>query len=170
MKKLFALLFPVLLGSVVCGCEEDDSPIMFTTIENTAPQNVDVDYYSVDPACQPRRYTITTNRFGGELVMKCDNANNLYFGDISNNSRAEYGVTATGEVDVNTLVYVDANWSVSIVDNNSLKFVFWETPVNPDLDFVLENDFVRVCADNKNKVLETDIIIWRALNLEEPMN
>lgn len=50
------------------------------------------------------------------------------------------------------------------------KFVFRETPVNPDLDFVMENDYVKICAKSKDKILETNISVWRQLNLDEPIN
>ena len=53
----------------------------------------------------------------------------------------------------------DGNWYVSLIDNNHLKFVFRETPVNPDLDFVLENDFVKICAKSKNKIVETRFVV-----------
>lgn len=170
MKKYFVLLFSILFVTALCGCEEEDSPLLFTTIENTSPQNVKIDYSSPDPSCVPRSYTITTNRFSGELTIKCSNATTIYFGEIGNNSRAKYGVTAYGEVDINTLVFDDGNWYVSLIDNNHLKFVFRETPVNPDLDFVMETDFVKICARSKDKVLETNIEVWRQLNLNEPIN
>lgn len=170
MKKYFVLLFSILFVTALCGCEEEDSPLLFTTIENTNPQNVKIDYYSPDPSCQPRSYTITTNRFAGELTIKCSNAPSIYFAEIGNNSRAKYGVTASGEIDINTLVFDDGKWYVSLIDNNHLKFVFRETPVNPDLDFVMENDFVKICAKSKNKVLETNISVWRQLNFDEPIN
>ena len=143
---------------------------LFTTIENTSPKNVKIDYYSPDPSCVPRSYTITTNRFAGELTIKCSNSPSIYFAEIGDNSRAKYGVTSSGEVDINTLVFEDGNWYVSLIDNNHLKFVFRETTVNPDLDFVLENDFVKICAKSKNKILETNISVWRELNRDEPIN
>lgn len=170
MKKIGRLLAAVLAVMVLGGCEEEDSPLRFETVENTEPQNVKIDYYSVDPSCQPRRYYITTNRLGGELTIKCTNARNIYFAEIGENSRAEYGVSDSGVVDVNTLVFNDGNWTVSVVDHNSLRFVFRETPVNPDLDFVLENDYVNVCAKDKNKVLETSITVWRSLNMDEAID
>ena len=170
MKQYFILLFSILFVTALCGCEEEDSPLLFTTIENTSPKNVKIDYYSPDPSCLPRSYTITTNRFAGELIIECSNAPSIYFAEIGNNSRAKYGVSDSGEVDINTLVFDDGKWYVTLIDNNQLKFVFRETPVNPDLDFVLENDFVKICAKSKNKVLETNISVWRQLNLDEPIN
>ncbi len=170
MKKYFVLILSIILVTALCGCEEEDSPLLFTTIENTSPQNVKIDYYSPDPACVPRSYTITTNRFAGELTIKCSNSPNIYFAEIGDNSRAKYGVTSSGEVDINTLVFDDGKWYVSLIDDNHLKFVFLETPVNPDLDFVMENDYVKICAKSKNKVLETNISVWRQLNLDEPIN
>lgn len=170
MKKLLFRLFPFLFVAVLCGCEEDDSPLLFDTVENTNPQNVKIEYYSPDPSCVPRSYTITTNGLAGELTLRCSNAQIIYFGEIGSNSRAWYGVTDSGEVDMNTLVFDDGNWYVTLVDNNSLRFVFRESAVNPDLDFVLENDYVKVRADSKGKVLETTINVWRNLNLEAPLN
>lgn len=170
MKKYFVLILSITLVTALCGCEEEDSPLLFTTIENTSPQNVIIDYYSPDPCCVPRSYTITTNRFAGELTIKCSNSPSIYFAEIGDNSRAKYGVTSYGEVDINTLVFDDGNWYVSLIDNNHLKFVFRETPVNPDLDFVMENDYVKICAKSKNKVLETNISVWRELNRDEPIN
>ena len=105
MKKIGRLLAAILAVMVFGGCEDEIE-------ENTAPQNVEIDYYSVDPSCQPRRYYITTNRFGGELTIKCTNARNIYFAEIGENSSAEYGVSDSGEVDVNTLVFNDGNWTV----------------------------------------------------------
>lgn len=170
MKKYFVLILSIILVTTLCGCEEEDSPLLFTTIENTSPKNVKIDYYSPDPSCVPRSYTITTNRFAGELTIKCSNSPSIYFAEIGDNSRAKYGVTSSGEVDINTLVFEDGNWYVSLIDNNHLKFVFRETTVNPDLDFVLENDFVKICAKSKNKILETNISVWRELNRDEPIN
>ena len=158
MKKIGRLLAAILAVMVFGGCEEEDSPLRFETVENTAPQNVEIDYYSVDPSCQPRRYYITTNRFGGELTIKCTNARNIYFAEIGENSSAEYGVSDSGEVDVNTLVFNDGNWTVSVVDHNSLRFVFRET------------EYVNVCAKDKNKVLETSITVWRSLNMDEAID
>lgn len=123
MKKYFVLILSIILVTTLCGCEEEDSPLLFTTIENTSPQNVKIDYYSPDPSCVPRSYTITTNRFAGELTIKCSNSPNIYFAEIGDNSRAKYGVTSSGEVDINTLVFDDGNWFVSLIDNNHLKFV-----------------------------------------------
>lgn len=87
MKKYFVLILSILLVTTLCGCEEEDSPLLFTTIENTSPQNVKIDYYSPDPCCVPRSYTITTNRFAGELTIKCSNSPSIYFAEIGDNSR-----------------------------------------------------------------------------------
>lgn len=167
MKKLSALLYSILLVTALCGCEEEDSPLMFNTVVNTKPQNLKIEYFSPDPSCQPRSYHVYANRLGGELRIKCSNAQNIYF-DMNDYSRVKYGTTASGEVDRNTLIYEDGNWSVSLIDNNSLKFVFQESPENPDLDFIIENDFVKVCANDKNKVLETSISVFRDLSSETP--
>lgn len=49
MKKYFVLILSIILVTTLCGCEEEDSPLLFTTIENTSPQNVKIDYYSLIP-------------------------------------------------------------------------------------------------------------------------
>lgn len=166
----FLFIISAIFAVTFTSCEEDDSPILFSTTDNTDPQNVEIRYYSPDPSCVPRQYYIRTNRLKGELTLKCTSAQNLYFAEPRDNSRVHFGVTESGEIDLNTLVCENGIWSVSIIDKNSLKFVFQETPVNPDVEFAWDNSYLTVCAKEGKKVLETSIRVWRSLNDDSPVN
>lgn len=154
----------MILSFALISCEEEDSPLLFSTVENTFPENVKLEYYSPDPSCIARSYHISTNRMSGVLILKCTNSNKLFFTKSAENSRGQFGVTDTGETDYNTLVFEKGNWTVTIMDDNHLKFVFKETPVTPDMDFVFENDYVNIKGYKCNRVTETSIDVWRSLN------
>ncbi|MDE6301916.1 MAG: hypothetical protein K2M19_09400 [Muribaculaceae bacterium] len=151
MKKILPFLLP-LLALFIYGCEEDESPLLFDSEQNTAPQNIKIEYYSVDPSCLPKEYHIVTNRHAGELTLHCTNAPEIFLARF----------TRSGD----TFVSEEGHWSVSVMDRNKLKFVFQEVEKNSELDFVYENNFVTVCAEHKKGTVTTSIQIWRDLNAD----
>ena len=169
MKRVFRL-FTILFATVLGGCEEEESPLLFSTTENKFPQNVKIEYFSPDPSCVPKGYFITANRLKGELVIKCTNAKQLYFSEIGDYPGIEYGLTTSGEKDRNTLVYKKGSWQVSLVDNNTLRFCFSETDMPYDSVQYVQADCVNVSAKDKNKVLETGIMVFRNLQSDKSVD
>ena len=170
------LLFPflMLLACVsVVSCEEDDAELMFTT-ETCAPRsNVKIDYYSPDPVHVDRTYWITANCKASELVIKCSNASNLSIAGLSDAKPDDYDpdVVLEGIVDGGKFISPNGYWSVTVVDDDTLKFVFDEVKEpNPHYIYGGVQSGLTIVAPGPKGKLQTWISILRLLEYSTPIN
>ncbi len=126
MKKYFRLLLIPLLLTALNSCEEDEAPIRFSFSNEsiTNADNVRIDYYSPDPSCLAKMYHINTNRFDGEITIKCTNASAVYF-----NNTKDYPQDLA-QIDATHWVCERAKWSATFIDATTIKFVFDELPTD----------------------------------------
>ena len=126
MKKNILFLFVLLLtlGFVACsekgdepsGSKDLNSPIRFKVENIIDPDNLTYYYQSPDPGCGiPMMYEICVNNMSSEIVMKCENFNEIYI-------EMESSIWA----DATRSVYVDKfnQWTAKIADGNTLTITF----------------------------------------------
>lgn len=173
MKRLihFYLVFFACLS--VTSCEEDDSELMFTTQVCAPGTNVKIDYYSPDPAHVDRMYWITANNNTSELIIKCSNASNLSITALSDALPDDYDpdVTVEGIVDGDTFTSPNGYWSVTLVDDNTLRFVFDKVKEsNPHYENGAVGSSLTIVAPSPKGKLQTGISILRLLYSSDPIN
>lgn len=155
------------------SCEEDDAELMFTTKLCAPHNNVKIEYYSPDPLHVSRSYWITANKYASELVIKCRNASNIYIAGLSDELPDDYDpdVEVNGIVDGDTYISPNGYWSVTLVDANTLKFVFDEVKEpNPHYTLGMIGSAVMVTAPSSKGQLQTGIKILRYLDYSGPIN
>lgn len=118
MKKVLLALMSAFAVSAMVSCSNDEPTptptveeyydLSFTEIENTLPSNVKLDYRSqLMPEIRNQVFVFIEE---SEFVIKCENATDLHFIDT------KY-LTKHNPV---------SNWTIEIIDGNTLKFTFGE--------------------------------------------
>lgn len=145
MKKLLLLLLP-LLALTFTACEEDDAELTFTTENNTDPGNITVEYYSPDPSCVDRMYWITAGSQGGELTLRCNNADAIFINNTANGATPSSYTSTRG------------SWTARIVSPNTVTITF--DPID-DLDSLNTNDYLTLASNTKKGLASTSLYIHR---------
>ncbi len=148
MKKLLYILLPV-IAILFTGCEEDDSPILFSTENISNPDNVRIEYYSPDPACVPRMYQITANSDQGEISIKCTNFSRI---SIDKYERE------TG-----------ADWTAKLIDSNTIVVSFNEIETDNNQEISIKSGYIKVSAIGKKDKVTSLINIIRVAQYNAPL-
>ncbi|MDE6320870.1 MAG: hypothetical protein K2L93_01070, partial [Muribaculaceae bacterium] len=110
---------------------------------------VKVEYYSPDPSCVPRMYTITANSNQSEISIKCTN-----FSQISiDKCDCEEG----------------ADWTARLIDSNTIAVSFNEIEAADDQEISTKIGYIVVSAIGKKGKVTTDIMIHRIAHYNAPL-
>lgn len=146
MKKVLLTLISAFAVSAMVSCSNDEPnptptfeeyyDLSFTEVENTLPSNVKLDYKS--QGMPEFRNQIVAYVEESEFVIKCDNVTDLHF--MGTKYLSKYNAAA--------------NWTVEIIDGNTLKFTFGEGDPDSDLkhmsyDFHYFLEFTGYTKDGK---------------------
>lgn len=123
-KALFFTFFSTIL-LYACG-EEEEAPVQFDTVENTAPETTKVRYYCPSVYGGEKEYFVSTDFSECLLKLRCSNCRNI---DIACELRKPYvpetgGNTTTAATSEETGIYV------SLSDAGVITIRF--TALNPD--------------------------------------
>lgn len=149
--KIICLPIVILLLLMSTSCEEDDSPILFAVEYNSNPGDTTLEYYSVDPSCQPKSYFITTGYTESEITLKCTNQASIWLGAYSADS-SESDKQYTSEA---------GHWTASITDGDMIEFHFMPIPTTSETDSGVLFEWLPVYASSKNGIVRTDITVFR---------
>lgn len=173
MKQLMYSFLMFLISVSLVSCEEDDAELMFTTVACAPQSNVKIEYYSPDPVHVDRTYWITANKNASELVIRCSNASNISIVSLSDALPDDYDpdVEVDGIVEDARFISPNGCWSVTLVDDNTLKFVFDEVK-EPNLHYIygVVSSGLTIAAQGPKGKLETWISILRLLDNSTPIN
>ena len=131
------------------GCEEDDSPILFTTENISNPDNVKIEYYSPDPSCRPRSYTITANSNQSEISIKCTNFSRINLEKCD----CEDGTELTAK----------------LIDPNTVVVSFNEIAPNNEQEISTKSGYIEVSAIDKKDKVTTYINVHRIAQYYNPL-
>lgn len=151
LVKTICLPIVILLLLTFTSCEEDDSPILFAVEYNSNPGNTTLEYYSVDPSCQPKSYFITTGHMESAITLKCTNQTAIWLGSYSGKS-SESDKRYTSEAGL---------WTASITDDNMIEFHFTPIPTTSGTDSGVQFEWLPVYASSKKGIVRTDIAVLR---------
>lgn len=166
----FTIPFILILCCLFSACSEDgpkknNDEILFNVEENTAPENLKLDYYSPDPHCVPPTYWITANKHASELTIKITNGTDISITKLFDTEGQPLSLTV-GQTVRNPRGF----WSVTIVDATTVKFIFEEVsePVSTNNQYSADN--IIFSAKREKAELKTDIFVQRALEYGQPIN
>ena len=148
MKNLLFILLPI-IAILFTGCEEDDSPILFSTENISNPDNVKIEYYSPDPSCVPRMYTITANSNQSEISIKCTNFSNI---DLEKCDCEE-----------------GAEMTAKLVDSNTVVVSFNEIEADNEQEISTKSGYIGVSAIGKKDKVTTYINVCRIAQYYAPL-
>ena len=148
MKKLLSILLPI-IAILFTGCEEDDSPILFSTEIISNPDNVKIEYYSPDPCCVPRGYTITANSNQSEISIKCTNFSRINLEKCD----CEDGTELTAK----------------LIDSNTVVVSFNEIAPNNEQEISTKSGYIEVSAIGKKDKVSTCISVLRIAQYYDPL-
>ena len=148
MKKIFYILLPV-IAILFTGCEEDDSPILFSTEKISNTDNVKIEYYSPDPSCLPRKYIITANSNQGEITIKCTNFSQIVL------ERCDYEE--------------GAEWTANLIDSTTIVVSFNEIEADNDQEMSTKSGYIEVSASDKKGKATTFIDVRRVAQYNAPL-
>lgn len=156
-KTLLTFLSIIALLSLFSCKEEKDSSLLFDEEYVSNSDNIILEYYSPDPGCGiPKLYYVTANKFAGELVLKCKNADVIAIKNYPDGVLHEY-------------VSTDGGWKAEVVNSNTIKLTFDEIDQNPGDDSgELQEWFKVVSLDQKDELSET-ISILRLAAHSDPL-
>ncbi|MDE7413906.1 MAG: hypothetical protein K2N05_09005 [Muribaculaceae bacterium] len=138
-----------IIANLFTGCEEDDSPILFSTENISNPLNVKIEYYSPDPSCVPRMYYITANSNQSEISIKCCNFNQIAIDKCD----CEEG----------------SDWTAKLIDSNTIVVSFNEIEKDNDQETSILSGYIEVSAVGKKNKVTTGINIIRLANYNNPL-
>ncbi|MBO5268984.1 MAG: hypothetical protein J6B13_09540 [Muribaculaceae bacterium] len=121
--NIFKTLVWLLLPLSLCGCEDEEAPLLFDTIENTSPDVTSVQYYAPSAYGNgEKEYYVVTDFSESGLKLECSNCDNI---EISCELRKFYspesgGTTTTAATAEETGIYV------SLTDGNIIAIRFAE--------------------------------------------
>lgn len=149
------------LCALLTSCDDDNTPeLIFTEVSNSAPEHIQFDFSSPDPACVPRKAIIYVDQFGGKLTIKSANAhsislgsksepdNNFYTDHLDSDESdpdyrySEYGQWSVRLANYNTLVF---NFESVDVDDNTTNGAWYSLPVCATVDGTVVNRSVEIC-------------------------
>ena len=148
MKKFLNILLPI-IAILFTGCEEDDSPILFSTENISNPDNVKIEYFSPDPSCLPRMYRITANSNESEISIRCTNFSQIALEKCD----CEEG----------------ADWTAKLIDSNTIVVSFNEIETDNDQETSTKSGYIEVSAIGKNNKVTTSINIIRIVQYNAPL-
>lgn len=151
---LYILLIPI-LAVALSSCEEEESPILFSTESISNPENVKIEYFSPDPSCQPKSYRVWTNSQESELKIKCTNFLTIFLDDIGT-SKDEY-ISTSGD------------WSAKLIDGNIIVFSFKKIDSDNVDESYSTDDGIYIYANNKKGQVSTHITVTRFTKMTEPL-
>lgn len=138
MKKYLMIMLLAIVTIGLSSCEEEKDELGLVIETNTNPEYLDAGYYSPDPGCGvPKQLVIHATHKGADLIVK-----STKYDDIN------FMPTTDGETYVNE----DASFSVTKIDNQTLKFHFEEVQssekemVGADLTIYAQKKGERVTA------------------------
>ncbi len=149
------------LCAILSSCEDNKTPeLIFTEVSNSAPEHIQFDFSSPDPACVPRRAVIYVDQFGGEISIKSTNAHSISLGyksDPNNNFFTDHLESDESNSDYRYSEY--GQWSVRLINHNTLVFEFesvdvddnttngawYSLPVCATVDGTVVNRSVEIC-------------------------
>ncbi|MBD5246573.1 MAG: hypothetical protein HDS54_00190 [Barnesiella sp.] len=148
MKKLLTILLPI-IAILFTGCEEDDSPILFATENISNPDNVKIEYYSPDPCCVPRGYTITANSNQSEISIRCTNFSRINLEKCDCEDGAEL--------------------TAKLIDSNTVVVSFNEIAPNNEQQISTKSGYIEVSAIGKKDKVTTCINVLRRAQYYDPL-
>ena len=148
MKKFLCIFLPI-LAMFFTGCEEDDSPILFSTENISNTDNVKVEYYSPDPSCVPRMYTITANSNQSEISIKCTNFSQIAIEKCD----FEEGSDCTAK----------------LIDSNTVVVSFNGIERDDDQEISTKSGYIMVSAIGKKEKVTTCLHILRIAQYYAPL-
>lgn len=154
MKKVFYILLPI-IAIIFSSCEEEESPILFSTESISNSENVKIEYFSPDPSCQPKSYRVWTNSQESELKIKCTNFPTISLDNIGT-SKDEYFSTS-------------GNWSAKLIDGNTIVFSFKEIDSDNVDESYSTDDGIYIYANSKKGQVSTHIMVTRFTKITEPL-
>ena len=146
MKKLLCRIILPLFLFIFNSCEIEESPILFSVENISNPENVKVDYFSPDPSCVEKSYTIWADEKESVVTLKCTNADPIFFN--------KYGST---NMEYNS---VYGHWSAKLVDSTTIIFSF-EAVENFNSDEAFIGDGLKIFAQDKKGIISTYISVIR---------
>lgn len=170
MNKYLSMVVSVFFALAFTACEEDDADLMFSVETISDSNNVKVEYYSPDPSCVPKMYHIVTNRLSSELTIKCTNADNITIGNIPDYDDNFFTDPVEGNEDADkTYTSTTYNWTATLTDSNTIRFVFEEITGTNTTESYFIDDFLVVSARTKKGNVSTSIQVTRIIESTKPL-
>lgn len=146
-----ASLVPML---ALTSCEEEESPIRFSTAANSNPESFTYKYFSPDPTCIEKLHWIDADTDEGDIVLQCTTHSKIA---ITNE------LSSPSDLETNTYRSENGAWTASISDGNVLKIHFEKLDADNDYDdrYIIEN--LGIAALTKKGMLIVYINITREL-------
>lgn len=162
MKKSIILFALTIIALAISGCEEDETPLKFSTVSVDNPDNVKVEYFSPDPCCRPKSYWITTNDRASQLTLKCANSSSIYI-----SHRADEGSSSSTGT---SFTSYRGKWSAKVIDSNKITFTFDEIDDETPFEYEIINDYITIYTKVKGETVNVTIDIRRILKYSGPIN
>ena len=165
MKKIFGLI-PVLLTLLFVSCSDSDepnakdlnSPLLFTLESISNSKDISYEYYSPDPGCGiQKKYYIYANNSVSELVLKCENFDEIYF-DMPQADTYPQTQYTSDELNAFTAVITDGNILTIKFDKTA-----YPDPI-PELDLINNYVPLMVWGVKDGKYYQDILNIIRTLN------
>lgn len=148
MKKSFILLICLLSLLSFTSCKEEESPLLFSEVSVSNPEDIKMEYYSPDPCCVAKSYWITANTNASKITIKCTNANFLLFQNHKGETMDEYSSTK-------------AKWTAKVENSNYITLTLYKITDYSAEEAYLFSEGFNVVAKTKDGLVSTGITLFR---------